>query len=325
MKGSIKLFIIFAVLISILLASAGVLFFAEKEYTKGNSQISQNVIVKVEKGKSSQDLANILYEKNLIKNKNLYIYATKIFNKRIKVGFYEIPANASISDIINIIDSGNTKVTKVTIPEGWRVEQIGVKLAANKIVDYSDFMSLASSYEGKLFPDTYFFEPEMTAEAIIKMMFDDFTHRTENLELSNSDLIIASIVEREAGNDTDRALIAGIYKNRVKIGMKLQSDPTVEYGRDTNNLAKISPENQKEYAFWKSAKTSEFTSVISDYNTYRVKGLPAGPICNPGIASIEATLSPKASEYYFFLYGEDGKIYPARNQAEHERNIANYM
>jgi len=213
----------------------------------------------------------------------------------------------------------------VTIPEGWRLEQVGAKLAASKIVDYSSFLNEASSYEGKLFPDTYFFEPEMTATAIVKMMSDNFYKRTDGLNLSNDDLIIASIVEREAANDSDRALIAGIYKNRVKIGMKLQSDPTVEYGRDTNNLTKLSVDKQREYSFWKSAKTSEFTSVVSDYNTYQVKGLPAGPICNPGLASIKATLSPVSTSYYFFLYGTDGKIHPATNSTEHQKNIFNYM
>ncbi len=319
------IYIIFAVLFCVFVAIASLLFLAEKEYTKANGDIRENTLIQIEKGKTSKDLASLLYTKNLIKNKSLYVYAIKIFNKRTKVGFYEIPANASMSDIINIIDSGNTKVVKITIPEGWRTEQIGAKLEANKIVDYNEFLIAAKSYEGKLFPDTYYFEPKMTASAIVKMMFDDFSKRTNGLNLSDDDLIIASIVEREAANDTDRALIAGIYKNRIKIGMKLQSDPTVEYGRDTNNFAKLSVDDQKEYSFWKSAKTSEFTSVISGYNTYQVKGLPIGPICNPGIASIKATLSPTPSEYFFFLYGTDGKIHPAVNSAEHQRNVYNYM
>lgn len=325
MKGSAKIYIILAVLLVILLSVASLLFFAEKEYTKANVQIKEKVLIKVEKGKNNEDLANLLYEQKLINNKSLYVYAARIFSKGIKAGFYEIPANASMAEIINLIDSGNIKLIKVTIPEGWRTEQIAEKIADQGVVDYSDFLLTASQSEGKLFPDTYLFNPKMTAQDVVKMMLDDFSHRTEDLNLSDDDLIISSIVEREAANDADRALIAGIYKNRVKIGMKLQSDPTVEYGRDTNNIAKLSVDKQREYAFWKSAKTSEFTSVVSNYNTYQVKGLPAGPICNPGIASIKATLAPTASEYYFFLYGTDGKIHPARNQAEHERNIANYM
>lgn len=325
MKGNAILLIIFGILIVIILATASLLFLAGREYTKANAQIGENTLIKVEKGQNNKTVAEMLSQQKLIDNKKLYEYGAKIFGKKITPGFYEVPARASMADIINLIDSGKIKLIKVTIPEGWRVEQIATKIAEQNIVDYQSLLSASSKYEGRLFPDTYLMNPRMTAEEVVKMMNDDFVHRTENVTLSEQDLIIASIVEREAANDTDRALIAGIYKNRLQIGMKLQSDPTVEYGRDSNNLVKLSTDEQKEYVFWKSAKTSEFTSVISDYNTYRVKGLPKGPICNPGIASIEATLAPTSSQYYFFLYGTDGKIHPAINQAEHEANIAKYM
>jgi UPF0755 protein len=231
----------------------------------------------------------------------------------------------SMTDIINLIDSGKIKQIRVTFPEGWRMEQMAIRLDANGVVDYGEFVTAARVYEGRLFPDTYFFKPKMAALDVVKIMTDDYLWRTENLAVSDSDLIIASIVEREAANDVDRAIIAGIYKNRVKVGMKLQSDPTVEYGRDTNNLAKLSFDEQMDYSFWQAARTVEFTSVVSLYNTYQVKGLPAGPLCSPGIASIEATLSPTPSDYYYFLYGTDKKIHPAKNQAEHEANIQKYM
>jgi len=90
-------------------------------------------------------------------------------------------------------------------------------------------------------------------------------------------------------------------------------------------LAKLSIAKQKEYSFWQPARTAEFTSVVSPYNTYQVSGLPAGPLCDPGIASLEATLSPTASQYYYFLYGKDKKIHTAKTQAEHELNIQKYM
>jgi UPF0755 protein len=179
--------------------------------------------------------------------------------------------------------------------------------------------------EGKIFPDTFYLNPRMTASEVVKMMTDDYDTRTAGLDVSDDALVLASIVEREAANDTDRGIIAGIYTNRIKTGMKLQSDPTVEYGRDTNNIADISIAEKMAYSFWKSAKTVEFTSVVSVFNTYQISGLPSKAICNPGLKSIEAALNPTPSGYYFFLYGTDGKIHPSKTRVEHEVAVNKYM
>ena len=319
----IKLTIVFLLLVGIVSS----IFFFNKETHKNSNLLNGNKVVEVLDGSTPKQVSSMLSEQGVLKKGSfdLYYLLERISRKNIIPGFYEITPSMSMKDIVALFDSGKFKQTKVTFPEGWRMEQMAIRLDANGVVDYSEFTAIAKEYEGKLFPDTYYFKPKMTATEIVKMMTDDYLWRTENLVVSDSDLIIASIVEREAANDTDRALIAGIYKNRVKVGMKLQSDPTVEYGRDTNNLAKLSADEQKEYSFWQAARTVEFTSVISPYNTYQVTGLPAGHLCSPGIASIEATLSPTASQYYYFLYGKDKKIHPAKNQAEHEMNIQKYM
>lgn len=320
-----KIFKIFFILLALIFI-AGIFFayFFVNQISRSNN-IGTPTIYRIKSEQTISMVAKDLYDQKLISSQQFFKYGARAFWKNFKPGFYEIPANASIKSVLTLFQSGETKTVKITFPEGWRMEQMAVKLDEAGIVDYASFVAAAKKYEGKLFPDTYFMNPVMTSEEIIEMMTDDYLARTENLTVSNDDLIIASIVEREAANDQDRALIAGIYKNRLKIGMKLQSDPTVEYGRDTNNLAKMDTASQKEYTFWKSAKTIEFTSVVSKYNTYQVAGLPIGPLCSPGLASIKATLSPTTSNYYFFLYGEDGKIYPAKNQAEHESNIAKYM
>ncbi|MEI7791881.1 MAG: endolytic transglycosylase MltG [Candidatus Berkelbacteria bacterium] len=319
----IKLTIVFLLLIVIALS----IFFFNKETTQKSNLLIDNKVVEVLDGSTPKQVSAMLSEQGVLKKGSLDLYylLERVSHKNIIPGFYEITPTMSMKDIIALFGSGEFKQTKITFPEGWRMEQMAIRLDANGIVDYAEFTALAREYEGKLFPDTYYFKPKMTATEIVKMMTDDYSWRTENLAISDSDLIIASIVEREAANDADRALIAGIYKNRVKAGMKLQSDPTVEYGRDTNNLAKLSVEKQKEYSFWQPAHTVEFTSVVSPYNTYQVSGLPAGPLCSPGIASIKATLSPTASQYYYFLYGRDKKIHTAKTQAEHETNVQKYM
>jgi len=319
----IKLSIVFLLIAAI---ATSVVFF-NKETNKRSNLLSENKLVDIVDGSGAKQISKTLIDSGVLSDGaiNYFYILERIKHKKIVPGVYEITPAMSMIDIINLIDSGKIKQVKVTFPEGWRMEQMAIRLDANGVVSYGEFVTAARVYEGKLFPDTYFFKPNMTALDAIKIMTDDYLWRTESLAISDSDLIIASIVEREAANDTDRAIIAGIYKNRVKVGMKLQSDPTVEYGRDTNNLAKLSFDEQKEYSFWQAAHTVEFTSVVSPYNTYQVKGLPAGPLCSPGIASIEATLSPTSSDYYYFLYGTDKKIHPAKNQTEHEANIQKYM
>lgn len=317
--------IIFAILILILVAVAGGLFVIKRTLQTPNGDIKENTIIKIESGTSISGVADLLVSSNLIKNKTLYIYSTKFFGKKINAGFYEVLANSSMVDIINLIDSAKIKLVKVTIPEGWRSEQVAEKLDELKILSYADFVREALPQEGKIFPDTFYMNPRMTAGEAVKMMTDDYDERTAGLDVSNDALVLASIVEREAADDTDRGIIAGIYSNRIKAGMKLQSDPTVEYGRDTNNIADLSTTEKMAYSFWKSAKTVEFTSVVSPFNTYQIDGLPPKPICNPGLKSIEAALNPTPSNYFFFLYGTDGKIHPSKTRAEHEAAVSKYM
>lgn len=317
--------IIISVVVFLLVMVGGVFFWINRELKLPNEAITDYNIVQVDKGESIQSIGAMLLERQIIRDERIFLIGMRLSGLPINYGYYQISPNASTAEVINILTLGKTKVEKVTIPEGYRLEQVARILDDRKIVEYTAFVKSATGKEGELFPDTYFFTLNMAADKVVAAMVDNYSTRIKDITVSRDDLIIASIVEREAANDTDRAIIAGIYKNRVKAGMKLQSDPTVEYGRDTNNLVKISVAEQKEYAFWKSAKTVEFTSVISPFNTYQVTGLPAGPLCNPGIASIKATLSPTPSSYYYFLYGTDGKIHPAKTQAEHEQNVQKFM
>jgi UPF0755 protein len=321
-----KLLYIFGFLVLIFaLVVVFVFFDMKKETYAPNEKIEKNTIIEIESGKGSKEIGSDLEKLGLVSDDRVFYYASIILSKKITPGFYELTPKMSISDILNLLDSGKVKVAKILIPEGLRVEQIARKLDEAGIVSYEEFVSRAKDKEGKLFPDTYFFNPRMTADEIIVMMLDDYNKRISGLSVTDNDLILASIVEREAANDTDRGLIAGIYSNRLKAGMKLQSDPTVEYGRDSNEIAKISVSDQKDYTFWKSAKTVEYTSVKSPYNTYQISALPLGPICNPGLKSIEAAKNPTPSKYYYFLYGRDGKIYPSSTSAEHEALAAKYL
>lgn len=189
-------------------------------------------------------------------------------------------------------------------------------------IDPDEFMLKTKDLEGKLFPDTYNLTDEPTADEVIRKMTDDYDARTLGLSVSSDALIIASIVEREAANDADRANVAGVFINRQKIGMRYESDVTVQYQKDTNDYPSAGLQGVK---FWRAILPGDNKKTAGPYNTYLNSGLPPTPICNPGLKSIEATLTPANHGYYFFIYGTDGKLYLAKTQAEQNTNIVKHL
>jgi UPF0755 protein len=238
----------------------------------------------------------------------------------------------------------------VTIPEGFRAEEIAERLAENFVIDGERFLTavrqprnlslfddydflqrlpVAASLEGYLFPDTYRFPVNVSEpEIVLASMLENFEKRvgTDGLiggssGLSDYDLItLASIVEREAVQGDERPLIASVYLNRLNGacpdvgGRYLQADPTVQYAKGTTGNW-----------WWKPQTIEEYAEVQSLYNTYLNPGLPPGPIASPGLLAIEATKSPSQTVYCFFVAtGDDGRHAFARTLAEHERNLAIY-
>ena len=283
-------------------------------------------LFEVKSGESTFQIAEHLKTRDLIKSDWAFFVESKMKSGKLVPGVYELSSKMNIIEIFKIISNGDTKIIKVTIPEGYRTEQIAQLLAKDKIVEYEPFINKAKAYDGKLFPDTYFLSPDNTVDEIISMMTDNFEDRISGLNVSASDLIIASIVEREATTDSDRALIAGIYKNRLAKKMHLESDPTVRYALDDQLLKSMSASDVMSFGFWKQKVIlSEVRSLDSPYNTYFVSGLPAGPICNPGLSSIKATLNYDKNDYLYFLNDANGKIYPAKTLVEHNKNVAEIL
>lgn len=206
---------------------------------------------------------------------------------------------------------------KITIVEGKRREQIAQQFAAAGITSYADFMAASEGKEGILFPDTYRFFPNTVASTVVKTMTDNFIAKTAGVTLTKKDIILASIVEREAKNDADRALIAGVYQNRLNQGMALESDPTVEYAKDTLALAKSA--NPLTFTFWGAITQDDYKSVIQPYNTYLNPGLPPTAICDPGLASFIAAHTPAQNDY-LYIYYKDGKLLLAKTLAQHVKN-----
>jgi len=211
--------------------------------------------------------------------------------------------------------SETRKDIKITIIEGKRREEIAAQLATAGICGYDDFMAASQNLEGALFPDTYRFFANASAADVVAVMNQDYQTRTRGLSVTRDQLILASIVEREALNDTDRPIIAGVYENRLQAGMFLGSDPTVQYAKDSQIYAlSVTPQTFK---FWQPITQADYTSVVSPYNTYLNKGLPAGPLANPGLKSIEAAQNPGTTDALYFLY-KNGQLLLSTTLQEHE-------
>lgn len=242
-------------------------------------------------------------------------------NISIKPGDYLIENNLSVSEISNILSDGSHQVIKITIPEGWRREQIAQLLYSQAGIDPEDFLNKTKGMEGKLFPDTYHLTDKPTVEEVLEKFSKNYQYRTEGLNVTENVLEIASIVERESAGDEDRTAIAGVFFNRQKIGMKFESDVTVQFQKDSNVYSKT---GVLDYKFWKALESGDTKKVLGPYNTYLNQGI-AGPICNPGLASIKAALSPEIHDYYYFIYGNDNNFYPAKTQSEHQDNVRKYL
>jgi UPF0755 protein len=200
----------------------------------------------------------------------------------------------------------------VTVIPGKRREEIALQMQAAGICSATDFMSASTGKEGMLFPDTYRFYKDTPAGQVVNEMTSDFTTRTATDPPSANQLILASIVEREALSDADRPLIAGIYQHRLNIGMRLQSDPTVQYANDTN----AEGAGLLSTPYWQPITAADYTDVVSPFNTYLIPALPPTPISEPSLSSIQAAENPTATKQLYFLY-ENGTLLTSSTLAGH--------
>ncbi len=260
-------------------------------------------------GQSTTDIAQKLKQEGLIRDSFAFYVYMKILGGKILPGTYELsPANsASLTGFA--LGSGKYKTERITIIEGWRASQIAEYLISEKkLKNVTDFLQQAEKYEGYLFPDTYEVKVDVTSDELIEILRDTFKQKTKELNLTPETVILASIVEREAQTETDRPQIAGVYSNRIKIGMRLEADPTVQYAKGS----------------WAVITVADYRSTISPYNTYLNDGLPPGPISNPGLASLKAAQSPSEHDYIFFFHAK-GETHYSKTLAEHRSKVNQYF
>lgn len=252
-------------------------------------------------------------------------------DKKLKAGEYRLATDMSPIQILDVLVNGRQHLYRITIPEGFNMHQIADEIDRLNLADGGLFLALATSgelagklniasptLEGYLFPDTYYFPKEVAPEAIATKMVAQFKENFTNewkqraleLNLSVHEVVtIASIIEKETGDPSERPIIASVFHNRLKRKMRLESDPTVIYGiKDFNgNLTR------------KDLRTH------TSYNTYVIKGLPPGPIANPGAAAMEAALYPADTGYLFFVSKKDGTHYFSATIKEHNQAVYKYQ
>lgn len=277
-------------------------------------------IVSLPMGTGLNQAANILQQRGVVRSALIFRLGV-MYNDRasaLKAGEYAIPSGASPAQIMNILVDGKSIVYKLTLAEGLTSAMI-VELVRQHPTLTGDVMDIPP--EGSLLPETYIFNRGETRAALIKRMQDDHTRvlnelwaqRAPNLPISTKEeaVVLASIVEKETGVAEERPRVAAVFVNRLRKGMKLQSDPTIIYG-----LTKGVP-------LGRGIRQSELDKA-TPYNTYVIVGLPPTPIANPGKASLAAVMNPAATEDLFFVADGTGGHVFAPTLAEHEKNVKNW-
>lgn len=281
----------------------------------------------VNSGETVSDVARNLEEKKIIRSAFFFKMTAKNLGLTgINAGDFVISPAMNNAEIIDVFKGGSTDI-KVTLIEGWRNEEIARKLNSELKIDQKEFLEKAKEYEGYLFPDTYFFHPDATVDTIIQTLRANFDRKyTQELQKKiiskgltpEQGVILASIVEREGRSREVRTQVASILLNRFEIGMKLDADATVQFAKDSQKLKNGTLEK-----FWQPILISDYTGVISPYNTYLNNGLPPAPIANPSLMSLEAVAnSDPNTPYIYYFHDSQGNSYYAKTLEEHNANVA---
>ncbi len=294
---------------------------------------SRTLAFEVEPGDSLWRVAAALEAEGMIRNASVtrWFAESEDIASQLKIGEYELSTHQSTPEILEMLVRGRVRTHPVVIPEGLRATEIADRMAAAGLADRDTFLAIVlapesparfgvegPSLEGYLFPDTYRFARGVPEWKIVEAMVDEFLRVYRELVPDPSKVglsmrehaTLASIVEKETGAAVERPLIAAVFLNRMKRGMRLQTDPTVIYGIENfdGNIRRVHLED-----------------ASNPYNTYKIRGLPPGPIANSGRAALRAVLEPADSPFLFFVSRNDGTHVFAKNYAEHEANVDRYQ
>ena len=333
----IKIVLIGAAVILLVLAIIGCSMLIE--YNSKGKGTGEFVTVDIKQGEGAWDIATKLKEQDLITSRSIFLLKVRSMgvSGNLRYGTFELEKGAGLEQLIQGLTSGGSQKEELmlTIPEGYTIELIAIKLESEGICSKEEFLTAVQKeydywflesipqnvdvfyrLEGFLYPDTYAISEDMTAEDIVILLLNQFDKKfTEEMKAQAERLgktvyevvTEASMIERECALDSERKTVAGVIQNRLEIGMRLQIDPTFLYPI-TNGLYDIekATDSHKEY--------------VSPYNTYRNKGLPVGPIANPGMLSLEAALNPEEHQFLYYhtdTVKNDGSHIFTKNYQDH--------
>jgi UPF0755 protein len=300
---------------------AGGLWLTLKQQFEAPGPLAQEAVVIVPRGAGLAAIADDLAAAGVISDPTAFALGVRLFAdaRALQAGEYAFPAGSSMREAAELMASGRTVVHRLTVPEGLSSAEIVALLAAAEPLA-GEIATVPP--DGALLPETYHFHRGDSRESVLERMHESMNEalaelwqaRKENLPLNSpaEALVLASIVEKETGVDSERPLVASVFVNRLRKGMPLQSDPTVVYGI-TAGKAPLG-----------RALTRKDLAEPSPYNTYQIAGLPPGPIANPGRAALEAALQPAESEYLYFVAAGDGGHAFAKTLADHNANVAKW-
>ena len=287
----------------------------------------------IKPGQSLAVIAQNLKTESIISNKTFFkLFAKyKKAEKKLQAGEYILSGSKSPEQIIEILVKGKVKLYRITIPEGMNINEIALLVEKENFCRKEEFIDLchdksfilslgikAITLEGYLFPDTYFFPKNTDCKTVITTLVEYFNNifteewqkQAKTMGFLVHDIVtLASIIEKETGDASERPLISSVFHNRLKKNMRLESDPTVIYGIKNfdGNIKK------------------KHLKMKTPYNTYQIKGLPLGPIANPGAKSLAAALNPVPSDYLFFVSKKDTTHQFSKTIQEHNKAVAKYQ
>jgi UPF0755 protein len=318
-------------LVAVLLAG-GALWFLAAAFGNRSLPAAQTDVV-VPAGSTAAEVAKRLAGEHVIGSALVFSLLARLnhVEAQVEAGEYRFPAHQSTAEVLHMLVTGGQQVAVwVTIPEGFTAKEIAAQLEQRGVGNGADYARYflhdslvvggvrTASLEGFLFPDTYLIPLGASPAAVARILTDQFERelppeaaaRAKRLGLTVPQVVtVASLVEREAKSDGERALMAGVYYNRLRIGMPLEVDATIEYT----------------FAHHKDVITLDDLARDSPYNTYKHMGLPPTPIASPGRPSLLAAFQPEASGYLYYVYKGNGHHAFSRTLAEHNANVARYL
>jgi len=320
--------IILLFLLILIILPLGFFFWWSKETLPIDPSRKETQIFVIPQGWGIGQIGERLQQEGLIKNKLVFkiMVVKEGLAKQLQAGDFRLSPAMNLIEITQALTHGTIDIW-VRIPEGLRREEIG-KIITDSFIqqeaefDIKDFLDKTKNKEGFLFPDAYLVPKSVTPKDIIKIMEDNFEKKFATLTLNtnlskNQIVILASLIEREAKYDKDRAIVAGILLKRLKKGWPLQVDASVQYAKAT--------EIQNSEKWWLPITSQDIKETDSPLNTYKNQGLPPAPICNPGLSSLKAAANPQDSDYWFYLSDNTGNIHFAKSLEEQEENINRYL